>query len=709
MQKNFINKGSVFMIKKKKEKFLTKKKKEKKKKKNLKKSLKEKFSLENIKAYAKHMVKTTKYIVLDNKIVFIYILGAVINGMILRGFTIGSPFNLRPILADLVVSLIFASFYFLVKKKYRLAYLIIISIISMIVFISNIVYYFYYSSFISITFFSFALANHETGESNVVGDLIKPQFFIFLWLPVVLYIVNKRQKKKNLEEDAFKRVSRKTIFKTLYTWILVFFIIFLSTLKPVDFSRLYSQWNREYLVSRFGVYMYQINDIVKSIEPKMSTLFGKDKAYKEINEYYEEEGNTNKENKYTNIFKGKNVIAVHAESMQNVLINLKISGKEITPNLNKLTKEGLYFDNFYSQVSFGTSSDTEFTYATSLLPVSSGTVFINHSDKEYVSFYKLLKEKGYHTFSMHANTGDFWNRNIMHKNLGYDKFYDKTSYEIDEEIGFGLSDESFIKQSVEYIKQINKENKKFYGTLITLSNHTPFDYNELFGDFDVTMTRNGVKYPYMQDTKLGNYFVSAHYADKQLGLLVSELKKAGILDDTIIVIYGDHDARISTSLWNRFYNYDYETNGILDEEDPNYKELDYYWQELNRKVPLIIWSNDEKFQSKYGKTVSTAMGMYDVAPTLGNMLGVFNEYALGSDIMNKKDNLVAFPNGNFVTNYVYYNDNKEEYKLLKNVPLSDDYIIKNKEKTKKLIDISNDIIVYNYFEDKFSTKYEEEK
>ena len=124
--------------------------------------------------------------------------------------------------------------------------------------------------------------------------------------------------------------------------------------------------------------------------------------------------------------------------MQNVLINLKISGKEITPNLNKLTKEGLYFDNFYSQVSFGTSSDTEFTYATSLLPVSSGTVFINHSDKEYVSFYKLLKEKGYHTFSMHANTGDFWNRNIMHKNLGYDKFYDKTSYEIDVDLVMNL-------------------------------------------------------------------------------------------------------------------------------------------------------------------------------------------------------------------------------------------------------------------------------
>ncbi len=579
----------------------------------------------------------------------------------------------------------------------------------MIVCIANIVYYFYYSSFISVTFFSFALANHETGDSNVLGDLIKPQFFIFLWFPICLFISKKKLSKNKKEDSSFKRVSKKDVLKTLYTWVIIFFVVFLCSLKPVDFSRLYSQWNREYLVSRFGVYMYQVNDLVKSIEPKMATLFGKDKAYKEINEYYKDNSNEQSKNKYTNIFKGKNVIAVHSESMQNVLLNLKINGKSITPNLNKLSKEGLYFDNFYSQVSFGTSSDTEFTMATSLLPVSSGTVFINHSDKEYVSFYKLLKEKGYYTFSMHANTGDFWNRNIMHQKLGYEKFYDKSSYKIDEEVGFGLSDESFIKQSVEYIKDINQKHKKFYGTLITLSNHTPFDYNELFGDFDVSYTEDGKTYQYMKDTKLGNYFISAHYADKQLGLLVEELDKAGILDDTIIMIYGDHDARISTSLWDRFYNYDYKTNSTLSQDNEDYKQLDYYWQEQNRRVPLIIWSNDENFQNNYSKTISTAMGMYDVAPTLGNMLGVYNKYALGTDIIGKKDNLVAFPNGNYVTNYVYYNDNKEEYKLLKNKPLSEDYIKENKDKTQKMISISNDIVVYNYFGNMMATDYEEEK
>lgn len=674
-------------------------------KKKEKKKEKKRITIDDIKEFFKILCKSTKYILSDNKILIVYIIGSILNGIILRAFTIGKLYNLRPVLGDLIVTLIFISFYFLIKKKLRYAYIITISIISSIVCIANVIYYFYYSSFISITFFSFALTNHDTGGSDVLGSMLNPKFFIFFWFTIALIIFHIMEKKKE-DDTTFKRVNKVRTIKIIYTWVGIILIVFLSTLKTIDYGRLHSQWNREYLVSRFGVYIYQINDMVRSVEPKMATLFGKDKAYKEINEFYANNEYKSSKNEYTNIFKGKNVIAIHAESMQQVLMNMKINGKEVTPNLNRLLKEGIYFDNFYSQVSFGTSSDTEFTLATSLLPVSSGTVFINYSNREYASFYKELKKDGYYVFSMHANTGDFWNRNIMHQKLGYDKFYDKASYNIDEEIGFGLSDRSFIRQSVEHIKQINKEHDKFYGTLITLSNHTPFDYNELFGDFKVTMTKDGKEYPFMKDTKLGNYFVSAHYADAQLGYLVELLEKEGLMDDTIIMIYGDHDARISTSQWNRYYNYDYKTDDILSEDDPNYKELDYYWQEINRKVPLIIWTNDKDIQKKYGKTISTVMGMYDVSPTLGNMIGVRNKYAFGSDIINKKDNLVPFPNGNYVTNYVYYNDNKEEYKLLKNKPLSEDYIKNNKDKTQEYIDISNSIIIYNYFGNQFPLKEE---
>ncbi len=646
----------------------------------------------------------------ENKLVFIYIFGCLLNGIILRVFTTGNILSISPIFADFFITIFFASFYFLFKKKWRNVYLYTMTILTTLICICNIVYYHYYSSFISITFISFALTNHETGDSNVVGNLVEIKYLIPLWFPICMYLFDRKQK-KHKEFLKAKRFSKNKSLRFMYIWSLIFLGLLLTTLKGVDYGRFYTQWNREYLVNKFGVYLYQVNDVLKSIEPKMATLFGSDRVYKEVNDFYSDRSDKqNYKNEYTNALKGKNVIAIHSESMQNVLINMKINGTEITPNLNKLTQEGIYFSNFHPQVSFGTSSDTEFTMATSLLPVKSGSVFINYSDKKYVSMYELLKEKGYYTFSMHANTGDFWNRNIMHKKLGYDKFYEKKSYVDDENIGFGLSDRSFMRQSVEYIKQINKEHKLYYGTMITLSNHTPFSYNELFEKLDLTMTVNDKKYPYMENTKLGDYFVSAHYADAQIGYLISLLEENDLLDNTVIVIYGDHDARISTSMWNRYYNYDYETDDVLDSNDKNYKELDYYWQELNRSTPLIIWSKDEKFKTNYAKKVDTAMGMYDVSVTLGNMLGVYNKYALGTDVMDKKDNLVVFPNGNYLTNYVYYNNNKGQYKLLKNTPLSEDYIKKNKQKADQILEISNDIIVFNYFEKVLSdSEYIKEK
>ena len=45
-------------------------------------------------------------------------------------------------------------------------------------------------------------------------------------------------------------------------------------------------------------------------------------------------------------------------------MGMKFNNQEVTPNLNKLASEGLYFSNFYSQVGVGTSSDAEFTFST---------------------------------------------------------------------------------------------------------------------------------------------------------------------------------------------------------------------------------------------------------------------------------------------------------------------------------------------------------
>jgi hypothetical protein len=129
---------------------------------------------------------------------------------------------------------------------------------------------------------------------------------------------------------------------------------------------------------------------------------------------------------------------------------------------------------------------------------------------------------------------------------------------------------------------------------------------------------------------------------------------------------------------------------------------------MNRKVPLILWSNDPSFKASKAKEVTTVMGMYDIAPTLGNMMGFKLDYAMGHDIFNLKDNLVPFTNGNFVTNSIYYNENKNEYKLLIDEPLTEEYIGENKQYAEDMLKISDNIIVYDYFKTAFSNNLEEE-
>ena len=87
--------------------------------------------------------------------------------------------------------------------------------------------------------------------------------------------------------------------------------------------------------------------------------------------------------------------------------------------------------------------------------------------------------------------------------------------------------------------------------------------------------------------------------------------------------------------------------------------------------------------------------MYDAMPTLANMFNFEYEYALGHDIFSKHDNIVVFPNGNWVTDKMYYNAQKEEYLLLKDSVVNKDEIENNKQYANKLLEVSDSIIVYD--------------
>ena len=629
----------------------------------------------------------------------------IINGIILRYLTVKNYFNIKPILGDLVILLVIISFCYLIKPKHQFKYYITWSIIFTIVCIVNCVYY---SNYISFASFSLLKTSSQlSGYTDAVTNILELKDFIFIWEIIVLIVVhNKLKKRKYYDKVKEIEVGRVRILVTACL-CLFFGLIFVATLTSKDYSRLAKQWDRRYTVMEFGVYTYQVSDLVATIRTNMSTLSNSSEAYDEFLEYFKNKDIEEHNNKYTNLFQGKNVLVIHAESFQGFTMNLKFNGEELTPNMNRLANEGIYFSNFYTQESIGNSSDSEFTLLTSLLPASSGTVFVNYFNREYETITNLLRNNGYYTFSMHANVASAWNRRNAYNYLGYDKFYSyKDDYDIDEVLGLGLSDKSFFRQSTNIIKDIKENNGNFYGTLIMLTNHTPFNSlvdTDYYDDYLVDIRGETENIPYLEGTKIGNYLKCVNYADSAIGEFINELDENGVLDDTVIVIYGDHDSKIKKSEFEKLYYSEY-INDVSINPDKNIDIVDDFNYEINRKVPFIIWTKDIA-GSEYNEEIKRVMGMVDVMPTLGNMFGVKNDFALGHDIFSINDNIVVFPNGSFITDKIYYDGSSQEYRQLDlNSSVSIEYLTENQDVANKMISISSNIITYDFIK-----KFREEK
>ena len=655
----------------------------------------------NYKKFFNDLKKRTEYFIKNNKIFLIYVVICLLIGFLLRLKTIGHPILLKGSISDLLVILLIGSFSYLMKKNYRFIYYLIWIIFFSALSIGNTIYYEFYQSFLSVNLLSTASMIGQVNDA--LWDKIHFHQFLYLLFPIIFGVIYHLFKKYKIKDGV---MNGKKTFIGLMISVGVILLIMIPTVSKTDTSRFVKLWNRESVVQKYGLYVYTINDLIQGIRPTFSQVFGYDEAATKFRNYYACKFEEKKEtNKYTNTLKGKNVIFIHAESIQNFIINLKINGQEVTPNLNKLVKKSMYFSKFYPQISVGTSSDTEFTLNTGLMPSSSGTVFVNYFDRTYYALPKYFKDMGYYTFSAHANNAEYWNRKAMHANLGYDEFYAKDRFEIPNEedpdyIGLGLSDKGFFNQFTPMLKDIETKNKKFYGTIITLTNHSPFGDVEKYGEFDVTMKytttdETGKKVQavanYLEGTSMGNYLKSAHYADQALGEFINNLEKEGLLKNTVVIIYGDHEARLPKKDFNVLYNYDPENDTTFDLEEKDFYDVTGYNYDLLKNTPLIIY-NPAKH---YNKNIKKVMGMYDVLPTMANLFGFEEKYSLGHDVFSKREGMVVFPNGNVLTDKIYYSYLNDEYIAFTDKPIELDYINELKTKAEDILSVSNGIVVHD--------------
>jgi lipoteichoic acid synthase len=324
--------------------------------------------------------------------------------------------------------------------------------------------------------------------------------------------------------------------------------------------------------------------------------------------------------------KGMNVLYVSLESFQNFMIDYKLNGQEVTPFLNSLAHDNstFYFDNFYHQTGQGKTSDAEFMMENSLYPLNQGAVFINKAQNTYQATPAILKGYGYNSAVFHGNYKTFWNRNVMYKALGYDKFFDAAYYSMSSGNvkNYGMKDIPYFNESMPMLESLKQP---FYTKFITLSNHYPFemdpeDTNFPAGDFG--------------DPVVNDYFQSAHYMDEALKQFFDALKADGLYDKSVIVLYGDHYG-IS------------ETHNNAMAKVLNVDQITPTINAQLQETPLFIHVPGVQggVQHQYG-------GEVDVRPTLLHLLGIDTKdyMEFGSDMLSPQHrNWALFRNGDFVS------------------------------------------------------------
>ncbi|GAB6169174.1 LTA synthase family protein [Clostridium carnis] len=550
----------------------------------------------------------------------------VFKGVLFQGFAANqNPYNLDIDLGYTVAksflpyyysfALAFLSFALLFKGRGRIIYLFLIDILLTSLILGDLGYFRGFLTMPSALLFTQTanLDNMGGAIASMFSDKDYLFFIDFIIFAIAIFLGRK----------SFTKVKRRAPITFIAALALsigyiayVPFNLYVLNNEDIKNGYLFSNYdptNTAKYFSPIGYHVFDLYNVYKDSTPYELTK----EEQSQIDEFFAQKENL-PDNEYAGIFKNKNLLVIQVESLESFIIGKEINGKKITPVMDDLIKTGLYFPNIYEQVNEGTSSDCDLMINTSMFPLRRGSTFFRYPSTTYNSLPLLLEEQGYETSAIHPDKGSFWNYVNGLTGIGFKHFTDYYSFNIDEEIGLGLSDRSYFTQVAPMLKKLKEP---FYGFTVTLTNHGPFDIPEKYRTLGLESELNA--------SELGGYFESVKYTDEQIGAFLKLLDSEGILDNTVVVIEGDHTGV------HKYYNHSIESLS---------KTEDWYLDNGNHTIPFIIWSKDIKSP----KTFDTIGGQIDIMPSLLYLMGISKDKyintALGRNLLNTNKNFAVLTN-----------------------------------------------------------------
>ena len=589
------------------------------------------------------------------------------------------------------------------KPKVNKIITYIITIALIIIFGAQIVYYSMYEAIIS--FFSMMHGGQVTEFMEVIIDVVLRNWYgiLLFIIPLIILIILSKKKVITFEKNSIKQIAIKI------TSVLIIQLIALLCVNFINTDDMYSNKNLYYNIhvpkvtaNRMGLLTTMRLDLQRFIfgfEEKLSVQtnaipkeeekdsynityidFDKlikneeDNTIKEMHEYFSTQ-EASKKNKYTGMFKDKNLIVLVGESFSSLAIR-----EDLTPNLYKLYKEGFQFDNFYTPIFPVSTADGEYITDTSLIPKEGVWSFLRVAGNYMpYSYANVFEKQGYSSNAYHNHTATYYERDKYIETMGYNSYL---------AVGTGLedrmdtsnwpnSDYEMVKTTVDdYIN-----NEKFMAYYMTVSGH--MNYTKL-GSAMVYKNWEQVKdLPYSNKAK--GYLAANIELDKAVGELLSRLEQAGKLEDTVIVISGDH------------YPYGLTLGEINElstfERDDKFEKF---------RMPFLIWSGSMKGPIKVEKIGSSL----DVLPTVLNLFGAEfdSRLLMGRDILSDSDPIVIFSDRSFITDKGRYNSLTEQFTPNEGVTVEEGYVDKINTIIYKKYQMSRLILENDYYKHVFKTE-----
>jgi phosphoglycerol transferase MdoB-like AlkP superfamily enzyme len=304
----------------------------------------------------------------------------------------------------------------------------------------------------------------------------------------------------------------------------------------MDSDRSWRVLNGTDAVQDSGIVVAHIKEIARSVRDARQHGQISEEEFSKVRKYHEARASGALDGPDFGLARGTNLLLLQVEAMQKWVIGAHHRGQELTPFLNRLRDSAWFFDQLYDETGDSSTSDCEYMVLNSQFPIPQGSVAFRRDENHFVTLLHSFKEAGYTAFAGHAYLAGMWNRAVLYPRYGFDQTAFKDEIGDGPKLGWGISDKVFFERVMPRIEHLNKP---FVSMLITLTSHSPYQY--------VPMAERKLKLGAIEGSDFGGYLHSMRYNDEAIEQLFAQLQRNGLLQNTTVVIYGDHDSRMKFS------------------------------------------------------------------------------------------------------------------------------------------------------------------